>query len=63
MVSPYNDNKKLDNPTVTKRYLENKESDDYFDTYVTIERSSITSLKGLKENDIKKAKWTILDKK
>lgn len=62
MVSPYNDNKKLDNPTVTKRYLENKESNDYFDTYVTIERSSITSLKGLKENDINKAKWTILDK-
>ncbi|WP_353505836.1 LipL32 family surface lipoprotein [Vibrio sp. SCSIO 43153] len=28
---------------------------------MTIERSSITSLKGLKENNIKKAKWTILD--
>lgn len=35
---------------------------DFFDTYITLEKSSITSAGDISESNVKSAKWTVLDR-
>lgn len=43
-------------------YLDNKDSEDYFDTYITLERSTIVSKDNITESGVASAKWTTLAK-
>ncbi len=60
MMSPAN-NVKVDNPIVSKAYEENKSSKDFFDTYITLERSDIFHPEDVTEENVKNADWIILD--
>ena len=60
MVSPHN-GKKIKNPIIASNYEDHKESKEFFDTYITIEKSSITSLVGISKEIINQAQWARLD--
>jgi len=46
----------------SKAYEENASSDEYFDTYITLERSDIISKDKISEDGVKNANWTTLDR-
>jgi hypothetical protein len=61
MVSPANGDK-IKDPIMATNFVSNKNTKEFFDTYITLEKSNITSLEGLNEEVIKNAKWSILDR-
>ncbi|WP_233897229.1 LipL32 family surface lipoprotein [Tenacibaculum piscium] len=61
MVSPVGKNK-AKNAIVSDDFEANKDSKDYFDTYITLERSSIVSKNSISESNVKSAKWFTLAK-
>lgn len=62
MMSPVGDIKKIKNPIKAPNYDDNSSSKDYFDTYITFERSNIISVDNITEENVENAKWTILDR-
>jgi len=60
MMSPAN-NVKVDYSIVSKSWEENKSSKDFFDTYITLERSDIFDPEDVTEENVKNADWIILD--
>lgn len=60
MLSPVGKTK-IKNATLSKAYEENANSDAYFDTYITLERSDIVSKDNISEDAAKNAKWTTLE--
>jgi len=61
MMSPVG-NTKVKNAIESKEYLENKDSKDYFDTYITLEKSTIKSKDGISEDGVASATWHTLAK-
>ena len=62
MVSPaVAPTKKMKNITEADNYAANKGSSDYFDTYITLEKSDIKKKEDINEESVKSAKWTRLD--
>ncbi|WP_459210593.1 Lipl32 family lipoprotein [Aquimarina rhabdastrellae] len=59
MMSPVGKTK-LKKAIVSEAYEANKGSKDYFDTYITLERSDITSKDNISEDAVKSANWTTL---
>lgn len=47
---------------ISKSYTDNAKSTDYFDTYITLERSTIISKSGITEDGVANATWFTLDK-
>lgn len=60
MVSPHNGSK-IKNPIVAPNYEVHKDDKDFFDTYITIEKSNILSLDGISQSKIDGASWTRLE--
>ncbi len=61
MMSPAG-NGKYKNAVVSDAYTSNKSSKDFFDTYVTLEKSSILLQSKISEDAVKSATWTTLAK-
>jgi len=61
MLSPVGKTK-IKNATISEAYEANKNSEDYFDTYITLERSDIISKDKISEDGVKSANWITLDK-
>lgn len=61
MVSPADGNK-IKDAIKAPNYDANAETKEYFDTYITLEKSNITSLDGISQDAIDNATWTILDR-
>ncbi len=61
MMSPANDIK-IKNTIKAPNYDENSSSKDYFDTYITFERSLIVKVEGITEENVKNAKWFTLER-
>jgi hypothetical protein len=61
MMSPVGDTK-IKTAIESKEYTENKDSKDYFDTYITLEKSSIVSKADISEEGVAGATWTTLDR-
>jgi hypothetical protein len=59
MMSPA-DATKLENPIKSKAYEANTASKDYFDTYITLEKSDILSKENITVENVAKATWTTL---
>ncbi|MDW7690999.1 Lipl32 family lipoprotein [Flammeovirgaceae bacterium SG7u.111] len=59
MMSPVGKTK-IKNPIESEGYLANKDSKDYFDTYITLERSTIVSKDGITEEGVANATWYTL---
>ena len=59
MLSPVAKTKVKDAIT-SDEYTENASSSDYFDTYITLERSTIFTKEGITEESAKNATWTTL---
>ena len=59
MMSPVG-NAKFKNLIESKAYVDNKDSKDYFDTYITLERSDIVSKDKISNDAVKSAKWFTL---
>ena len=59
MVSPA-DGKGVKNAEMSDNYGANSSSKDYFDTYITLEKSDITSANAISEQAIADASWTRL---
>ncbi len=59
MVSPA-DGKKIKDAIKASNYDANSGTEEYFDTYITLEKSNITSLAGIGQDAIDNASWTIL---
>ena len=59
MVSPA-DGKKIKNAIKAPNYDANASTKEYFDTYITLEKSSITSIDGIDQSAIDNATWTVL---
>lgn len=59
MISPVGKNK-VKGAIESKNYTNNKDSEDYFDTYITLERSSIVSKSNISEDAVASATWTTL---
>ncbi len=59
MMSPVG-GMKIKDATMASNYEANASSDEYFDTYITLEKSNITSLKGISQDKIAGAEWNIL---
>ena len=53
---------KIKKATKSKAYEENESSDEYFDTYITLERSDIISKDNISEDAVKDANWNTLDR-
>lgn len=51
---------KIKNATTTEEYTKNQSSKDYFDTYITIEKSDISKTSDIKAEKVKSAEWTVL---
>ncbi len=62
MMSPVPKGFKTKGATVAAAYTENAKSTDYFDTYITLERSDIVSKDGITEEGVKSAKWVIFER-
>ncbi|WP_291866023.1 Lipl32 family lipoprotein [Maribacter sp.] len=60
MISPANS--KVKGAIASKNYTENSGSSEYFDTYITLERSDIISKDGITAENAKTAKWVTLEK-
>jgi hypothetical protein len=61
MMSPVG-NTKIKKAIESEEYKSNKGSSDYFDTYITLERSNIVSLEGLTEEKAMNAQWVTLER-
>ncbi len=61
MMSPVGKTK-IKGATEAAAYTENAGSSDYFDTYITLERSDIVSKDKISEDAVKAANWTTLAK-
>ncbi len=61
MMSPVGSTK-IKNAIEAQSYLDNKDSKDYFDTYITLEKSSIVKKEEISEDAALKAEWTTLAK-
>lgn len=61
MMSPVGDTK-IKKAIESDEYTKNKASSDYFDTYITLERSNIVSLEGLTEEKAMNAQWVTLER-
>ena len=61
MLSPIGKNSPK-NAIVSPDFETNKTSKDYFDTYITLERSTIFTKGGITESKVKNARWTTLAK-
>ena len=59
MLSPVGKNK-LKKAILSETYKANKDSKDFFDTYITLERSDIVKKGDISEANAKNAKWTTL---
>lgn len=59
MVSPVG-KIKTKNAIKSQEYLDNKNSKDYFDTYITLERSDIISKENISADAVANAKWVTL---
>ncbi|UXP34052.1 Lipl32 family lipoprotein [Reichenbachiella agarivorans] len=62
MMSPAGDTKKIKGAIKAADFDANAGSEDYFDTYITLERSDIVSKENLNEAAVSKAKWVILER-
>ncbi len=62
MISPVPKGFKTKGATVSEGYTANASSKDFFDTYITLERSDIISKDGITEDGVKNAKWVILER-
>lgn len=60
MMSPVG-KAKVKNATMSAAYEENAKSKDFFDTYITLERSSIVSASNISEEAAASAKWIQLE--
>lgn len=60
MLSPVGDTK-IKNAIVSGAYQENSGSEDYFDTYITLERSDIISKDNITEEAVNSANWVTLE--
>ena len=61
MVSPA-DGKKIKSPILAPNYEVNRDTKDFFDTYITLEKSDITLLEGLTADAITSASWNVLER-
>ncbi len=61
MMSPVPQGFKTKGAIVAAAYTENAGSSDYFDTYITLERSDIISKDNITEEAVKNARWIVLD--
>ncbi|WP_074408253.1 MULTISPECIES: Lipl32 family lipoprotein [Aquimarina] len=61
MMSPVGKTK-IKKATKSAAYTDNAKSTDYFDTYITLERSDITSKDNISEGTVKSANWVTLDR-
>ncbi|MCQ0110974.1 LipL32 family surface lipoprotein [Zhouia amylolytica] len=61
MISPV-DKMKIKDPIESQEYLDNKDSKDYFDTYITLERSSILKKEDISTEAVANAEWVTLEK-
>ncbi|MGL1888545.1 MAG: Lipl32 family lipoprotein [Reichenbachiella sp.] len=61
MMSPVGKTK-IKNPIKAADYDENAGSSDYFDTYITLERSTIVSKDNINADAVASAKWTTLER-
>ncbi len=61
MMSPVGSTK-VKKPIVAADYEANKDSKDFFDTYITLEKSNIYTVDKISEASVKDAKWTTLAK-
>ena len=61
MVSPA-DGKNIKNAIKSPNFDANASTKEYFDTYITLEKSDITSLDGITQDAVESANWTILDR-
>jgi len=59
MLSPVGKTK-IKNAIKSEAYKENASSSDYFDTYITLERSTILRKEDISEEGVKNATWTRL---
>ncbi len=62
MMSPVPKGFKTKGATVSEEYTKNASSKDFFDTYITLERSDIVSKDGITEAGVKGAKWVTLER-
>ena len=60
MVSPA-DGKKIDDPIKASSFDMHASDKDYFDTYITLEKSSLLSLSDVSEQSVSDATWTLLE--
>ena len=60
MMSPVGKTK-IKDAIISKSYEENASSSDYFDTYITLERSDIITNDNITEETVNSANWTKLD--
>ncbi|MFH2096565.1 MAG: LipL32 family surface lipoprotein, partial [Bacteroidota bacterium] len=49
-------------PIESQEYTDNKDSKDYFDTYITLKKSDIKSKDDISVESVANAKWTTLEK-
>ncbi len=61
MMSPVG-NAKVKNAIESAGYTKNKGSKDFFDTYITLERSNIIDKSKISEDAISSAKWVVLER-
>lgn len=61
MMSPVDAAYKNKNAVVSEQYSKNSGSKDYFDTYITLERSNIISASDISEEAVKNAKWVTFE--
>ena len=61
MMSPVPKGFKTKGATVASEFTDNASSKDFFDTYITLERSTIISKDGISEAGVKSAKWVVLE--
>ncbi len=61
MMSPVPAKYKNKKATKSEQYVKNAKSKDYFDTYITLERSTIISAGGISEDAVKSATWVVLE--
>lgn len=62
MMSPVPAKYKNKSAIVSEEYSKNKSSEDYFDTYITLERSNIISADKISEEAVKNAKWVVFER-
>ncbi len=62
MMSPVPAKYKNKSAIVSNEYSENMGSEDFFDTYITLERSNIISVDNISEEAVKSAKWVVFER-